>query len=288
MLIEDIYQDLIPNPRYNSKAKTLIRLEPSNDAVQAMLLKGLGHSGRDARALDEAVGQFVESTAQMIAYYGESFYEIVYYISEDSVYQSFALELIPNWTLRRGALAYTQRQPLEWIDRNEPIRTRRVRIPNKSMVHFGIPGGPFAPQRHRRLLRRLNRLSRLEAPVKFMDPGRPQSGFDFSHYQHSKMIHLAYLTKSLGWHARQAYQTETNEFYQIHRYLKFELWRARLRESIVSELNEALRRAGKEMNFQSHIVVEGIPTSSEINHIIADVQNGRIEFSSAMERSRVL
>jgi hypothetical protein len=286
MLIEDIHLALLPNPRYYTNAKTVIRLEPPNDAAEAMILQGVGRIDRDPRDLVEAVSKFVDDTAQMISYYGECYYEIVYFGSEPSVFQSFTIELIPNWTFSKGLRSYTQRQPQEGNDRKEPKGIRRVGIPRESIVHFRVPGGPFAPRRHRRLMRRLSRLSSLDAPARLMAPDQPQSGFDFTQYNHSNLIKLARSTKDLGWHARQSYQAETTEFYLVYRHLRFELWRAKLREAIVSSLNEALTRAGAKIGFQARIVVEGIPTSDEIAHIIDDVRNGQLEFSSALEKSK--
>lgn len=284
MLIEDLSQGLIPNAQYQQNAEVDIRLDPANPVLQLQIMRALRTSHRDPRDLPEAITDFVDDTATSIAHYGEAFYEIVFYSNGPDVYTSFTLESIPPWSLKRGLLSFIQRQPVDVHQSKHTARFKRVRIPRDYVVHFTFPGGYFGSSGYRSLLGRICKLSDRETPIKFMSGNSQWSGFDFTHYNNAEIVGLARSTRRLGWNARQLFNEKANEFYWVHRHLAFQLTRARLRESIVATLNEALRRVGAHMGFQATVTVAGVPTAKEIAKVILDVQAGKVELSVAIER----
>ncbi len=286
MLIQDIHLGLLPIGRTRQASGVVIRLDPPNKDFEQMLCQALGSSRRDARSLDEAVENFIRDVAGTLSHFGETFYEIVYFYDEHPNYRSFKLVQVPNWGLKKGLRYYTQQQPRQKISGQDGAK-KRVKIPKGDIVRFRIPNGFSAPRRHRRLLRRLAELSDRTTPTKFMSPEQQKTGFDFSHYHNMEMLQVARLTRAIGWYARQLYQDRTNEFYLVYRYLRFELWRAMLREHITETLNEALHIVGRKMNFDSKVLIEGIPTAADLEKTINDLIGGKIEFSSAVEKPKV-
>ena len=74
----------------------------------------------------------------------------------------------------------------------------------------------------------------------------------------------------------------TTDFYLFAQTLRFRRAQALLREQLVRDINELMRRLG----FNASLVVQGLPTSDEISALLARLQAGEIDFAQAMRQSR--
>ena len=94
---------------------------------------------------------------------------------------------------------------------------------------------------------------------------------------------LAKITKDFGWDARNSFEKEALEYYLLYRYLKFEKFRIELRNSILDTLNVGLELVGKQLGFDSKILVDGLPTLDEVQASYNHLLQGDIPFSEVLE-----
>ncbi len=251
-----------------------------------MLCQALESHHQYVGTLDEALHNFIDDVAGTLAYYGEAFYEIVYFYNVFPQFLSFGFEKIPNWDLKNGIWSYTQYQPLQ-IHGEQDKTIKKIKISKKDVVHFKISDTLYSLKNYKRILKKLAILGNLNSITRFLSPEEQRTGFDFERYHTEKILHVARLTRKIGWHARQSYTEHINEFYLTYRYLLFQLYRAKLREYIIETLNKALEKVRKKIDFPSNISVKGIPMVTDIERTIKDLIEGKIEFVSALNNTKI-
>jgi hypothetical protein len=104
--------------------------------------------------------------------------------------------------------------------------------------------------------------------------------FDFQRYIRSVEIYRSKVTKIWGWNRRDSSQDRSTEFYYFYKKVTFRLAQAVLREHIILELNALLGRLG----IDCQIIVNGLPSPSEIDEIKRALLAGELSFASVSNK----
>ncbi len=102
--------------------------------------------------------------------------------------------------------------------------------------------------------------------------------FDTEAHLRTRHMALAEATSAIGWNARWSFDGDVLEYYLLDRQLTFEQFKIELRDEILATLNVGLRRIGTEMGFRAQVVLEGLPTLTDVVTARERLSSGNIAF----------
>lgn len=262
------------------------RLSPPEESWTELLRVAL--APRDKywrRDLASVLTDFIEDTAQSMALDGRALFEIVRGPKHERLQRQRWFKFIhfPDRWLRRRRNLYIQEGPL-W-DHTEGDPYHRVELPADSVLEIRLPSGIGESATQRRFLQTLNDLDTLSVmwPYQDMAEGKASPPFSFSDYRKNTYAKIARLTRLWGWYARNLWREDTLEYYQMYRILLFRRTLALLRGHILKELNGRL----SELGMPGKLIIQGLPTMRDIDHILDELREGSMNFEEALKRSDV-
>jgi hypothetical protein len=278
LLARDLQLGIMPIGGHTNRPFA-VRLEPP-DAAREQWLTTFLHVGQyPPDDLQDAICDFVDTTTNYLAYFGDVFSEIL----DDPAGDPWQLDPLPPGRVLRIPGRYLQIIPKE--DRENLDGRRFASIPADKTWHLTLPPELGTPRSHRRLLRRLAKLAPLGATFIYetTDLGA-SSGYDFSAY-------LA-ATQRLQERALRPWGTPTSKFrpvgestqyFYVARRLRFYRSQALVREHTIAEMNRLLHR----LAINHSVVVSGLPTAADISGVLDQLHSGDISFSNALAAGRV-
>jgi hypothetical protein len=280
MLIEDVSTGIMPIGGRSERRQFSARLVPAERNTERMIAEALGR--RHERELGAALCDFVRDCAQAVMHYGEAVYEVVYVAeTEGGEPSGFDLALIqPNTVVRRwGGLA--QYVPLS-IAEERGLPTY-IRLPADRLIE--ICPLAYKQGKVRKALEALVTLSGKLVPEFALESGTGGQAipFDFTEYERAHKAALAAAAREIGWNARGLLQNEALEYYWLERHLRFEEFKARLRDEIIASLREGLVRVGRRFGFNAHLEVEGLPSIDDVRRARARLTAGEGTFKEIIE-----
>lgn len=263
MLIEDVRVGIMPIVLNRDERQYRIFLKPPNDQFERVIIDAIGRESY-SRDFGEAVCEFVRQCAGTVLCFGEACYEIVYLaVSRGDAMSAFDLFYIPREQLRRSGKDWHQIVPRKWArERDVP---EIIRIPDDFMARFRLPASmkwPLFPT-----MECLSSISEHPLPMftaeEATDPFR-ESLFNISKWSAQRACAIASATRWVGWPGRGTFRDHTTDYYAIRRQLMFERFKIKLRDQILSDLNEVLRRVGRTLGLTGEIWIEGLPTLGDV------------------------
>src|SRR3989338_97647 len=244
MFVQDMYTGIMPFMIYRGeREKYPARLEPTTTPErQRMIVEGI--SNRDHRHfLEDAICEFVSTTANVLFSDGVAYYEIIYQKNDAGEVQNFGFELLQPFYLFRFWKNYYQIVPW-WEAKESHTRAQIIKIPAEKILRIDFPKQYGGKRKLHYLLKRLYQLSKELIPKFQMDAmGKNENiGFDLDEFSRAKYLEIAKLTKKFGWGQRQRSDKYITEYYRMLRFLREKKLEAFLREHIIEELNKALNR----------------------------------------------
>jgi len=278
MFVEDMYTGIMPFMIYRGeREKYPARIEPaSSPQKQRMLASGI--SQRDhAHFLEDALCEFVRTTAHSLLSDGVVFYEIIYKKNEAGEIESFDFELLqPFYLFRIGKNYY---QVVHWWEAREShIRAQIIKIPVEKILRIDLPKGYGSRRKIYRILKRLYQLSKDLIPEFQMQAmGKNENiGFDHDEFSRAKYLEVAKLTKKYGWNQRQRSGDYITEYYQMVRFLREKKTEAAIRSHIIEKLNEALNRPP--LNLNATVTIENLFTVEQVEEQEKLLEKGNVKF----------
>ncbi|MCM8830818.1 MAG: hypothetical protein NC918_01305 [Candidatus Omnitrophica bacterium] len=293
MFMEDLHLGIMPIGGRSTNPNFAVKIEPSSKEIEELMKLGLPTHHGEPHDITEAVCDFIDEVAHILAYYGKAYYEIVYFYADENKQKidSFRFENIPNHCIKETFGFYWQYLPKKIIESNgENIINRFNWLPKKDILVFCIPRQLGGFRKFKKLLSELQWLSKCTIPefvIEDMAVKQQSNDYDFSVYRENQEIFLAKATSKLGWTARRTFMERTLEFYQIYRYLKFEKTKAILREYILHKLNYTLGKIGEKLGFNAKVKTEGIPSSQDYDNYMAKLIDGSLQFSEVVKLMRL-
>jgi hypothetical protein len=270
--------------RSDARPDFAVRID-GDGAAERAIVSFLGRE-RDQRWLTEAVCDFIEEVAKLLAEYGEADYELVTPAGGDGTDVGDSedaagaiqrhLELIPPRSLHAiGPLV------VQVVPRDKTTMPRRIRVPTRKVFRIRLPKSFGTPRSHRRMLRRLDKVE--HASRRFITATAPTSvpmGYDHRVAQRASESEVLRLTRRWGVLPFLEPKDMTGYFVvagaAYHR-------RAQtiLRDHIIDRLNALLRTE----NLQQ-VRIEGLPSVAGIDRTLAELAAGTIDLKEALEATR--
>jgi hypothetical protein len=238
-----------------------------------------GYLGHD---LSDTIIKFVQDSAQYLGAHGEMFFEIVDGDSNSNgnILTGKSLELLPMGKVIRIFNRYAQIVPIRDWKRGEP---KAIFIPASKIWHLTLPKKLGSPRNHRRLIKRLNYLARPMPDFASKDGKLGNSvQYNFMLDHKRKDVAVEYLTRTWGSIPSLRQIKGTTEYYYIVHSLQFSYSQALIREHIIAELNNVLKRLG----MRNTVKVEGLPLAKDILEAIHKMQSGEIGFAEAVAATK--
>ena len=280
MFVEDIKLGVMPIGGVSSTApKFAVDIQGASQSVEHAnaTLESLTRHHR--YSTKELLSDVVRGIAQNLAWSGRAVYEIIpmeencgayhlHYFSPRRLFHAFGwyIQVIPK--ADRGLL-----------------KKAYVPLPEKDIWDITMPGVLGGYKGYHETLRDLARFQHLGPSFLMQDLGDQgwPAHYDFQRYVREAEFFETKITSLWGWNRRETNERNWTEFYGSYRTLRFGWAQAHLREHIVNELNQLLRRLG----IEAEIVVRGLPTPAEILAMQQRMLEGDISFKEALDACSV-
>lgn len=279
LLARDIPLGLLPIRGTRDHPDFSVELSPPDTEREARLCHFLHIGQYEHHSLDEAVIEFADTAANYIGYFGEVYFEIIF----DADGEPLQLDPLPPGRVIRAPGRYLQ--IIGKRDRQELGVSRFVPIPAERVWRLGLPRSLGSTRHHRRLLGRLERLSNPTPAfaMRSLDLGQ-SAGFEFTAMRDASDRLQERATRRWGTvPSIQRPVGSSTEYFFIARRLAFLQAQAKLREHMVTRLNELLNR----LDISHSIAVSGIPTAKQIGETLDRLHRGEISFAEALDSTRV-
>ena len=288
MFIEDLHLGIMPIGGRSKNPNFIVKIDPPSKEIEELIRLGLPTYHGEPQSLTEAVCDFIDMAAYILASYGKAYYDLVYFFTNDDKnnIEGFMIENVSNRCIKENLGFYWQLIPKEVLEHKGENLKRFVWLSKNDLLVLSIPKVLGGVRKFRRLLYDLQWLSKYTIPefaMKDMAAQQQTKGYDFSAYRKNQETFLAKITQHLGWIARGTFTERSLEFYQMYRYLKFQKTKAILREHILHNLNKALEKIGAKMGFKAEIKLEGIPSYQDYDNYIRQLTEGSLQFSEVVK-----
>lgn len=276
MFVRDIHTGIMPY-RVGGKYPYTASLSRKNQTLSRELVKFLSINHHDGILLDETLRETIETLAHYIITFGEVYLEIVYEDAKNKTgINGKKLEFLPWGKVVRVFGRYIQIVPLRNWKCGEKIF---YTIPSDRIWHIKLPRKFGTPRRHRKMLKKLNVLSEPMPKFTHKDGDLGQSAkYDFMVHSHAKKIAVEQITSRWGSIRSLSQIKGTTEYYYIVNRLQATYSQALLREHIINEINDLLRKLGVKNNLK----LEGLKLATDIKDAIRKLEKGEIGFDKAM------
>jgi hypothetical protein len=274
MLEQDISHGLMPiggriRKTYQPCARLLSGDAEAPPEVQEMVADAMA-TNHDSLA--SSVSERVNQTAAAVAAHGRAIYEIAYYRRGQTPVAFVLFHLDPRFVFQVRA-SFVQRIPPGIRIPAETLSAETTEItdherpldPNRLLVTHWPPDYKDVSQRIREL-----KWSRVP--------------YDFERFREAQERALGASTRPMGWNARGLFDRTQTGYYYCARELRFQRLKITLRDHIVSRLNWALERAGQQIGFQARVLLEGLPTLSDVVRAEELLAAGETSFKEIIDR----
>ena len=247
------------------------------------ILESLTHRYQQNRysqpPLEKLLSDAVEATALELVWEGRSVHKIFWDEENNGVYRLH--EFAYQWLFRVFG-RYTRKLP----QTHRHLHGKSYdSITETDIWDIVMPEKLGGYRGHRAMLKKLVRFSDLfPSFLKYtVSMQEWPTNFNTKHYAQETKLFIARATERWGWSQRDYNSENWNEFYGMYRSITLKWAQACLREHIIKELNQLLRR----LQIEAEIVVNGLPTAWEILRIRKQMCEGKISFIKAFEKCLV-
>ena len=289
MFLQDLTQSLFPIGG-DVDGQPVFQLSADDEQVSTMIeaafapVRGYGGYGHDMSAVLSAFG---DQAVRALLEGGTAVYEVALNRSNSGQAVSFSVfrvdgarsfvgitwQTIPKNTVT-GAM---------WEDPT-PVTRRVIRIPCERLVRMKLP------DEYRRIPSGLRALRHLKSTlpdfvIQNLNPdGSAQVPYDPQEFTGIEKRAVATITRSTGWNARATFSDAVTSYYEMVRFLRFEEFKARLREIVERTVNRILSIAGAATGFTGIVRLQGLPTLDEITVSRDHLAAGRLDFVKAIKQ----
>jgi len=278
LLAEDVANGLLPSRRHRQPPYNVLWTPPDKE-VEQLVARAIARPEDDYAGwhayLSDSLEDFVHDCAHTVMLYEKAIYEIVYWSDpETDRAVEFQLRLITS-----GSVKWMNGKPFQHLPQSVARRCD-VESPielNSADLLIVVP-----PQYVRdSFSQMLETIARADAMKRIMSAlhqseTSPRATLNPSELRHSEFLTVARATREIGWNARGLIEEYFDTFYLVERQIRFEKFRAQLRASILSALNEGLACAGRRIGFSGQITLEGISSFADIEQIETKFFSGEV------------
>ena len=283
IFIRDVHTGIMPY-KHQRNSNVVIELCKTNKKLADRLKEFLyvGHYSAGWH-LSETITDSIEAIAHYVVALGDEYFEIV--DTTDTHKDGLTdkkLERLPYGKIFKIFNKYIQLVPLsDWKRKEKKFYV----IPADRIWHIKLPRKLGSPRSHRKLLKRLAKLSLPMPEFTQKDGDLGQSAnYNFVLHHDKKELAVEQLMTKWGSIPSLNQLKHTTEYYYIVHNLQFSHSQALLREHILSEMNVLIKRLG----IDNEVVMTGVGTSTDIAEAIKKLDKGEIGFSEALKSAKDL
>ena len=287
MFVEDMYTGIMPFMIYRGeREKYPARIEPTpTPQKERLIIEGI--SQRDhTHFLEDALCEFVRTTAHILFSDGVAFYEIIYKKSPVGELESFELERLQPFYLYKFFKNYYQIVPW-WEAKDSHIRVQIIKIPAEKILRIDFPQQYGGKRKLYFSLKRLWMLSKELIPgfqMKAMEENE-NIGFDMDEYSKAKYLEIAKVTKEFGWNQRQRSDKYITEYYSMLRFLRGKKLEAVIRSHIIENINKVLNRTP--LNLNAKVVMENLLSVEKVEEQEKLLKAGNVKFMDIFNATKI-
>ena len=247
--------------------------DKNNSERAKKLLESLASHNRQRTV--ELVCDVVNTVVKGLLHRGVSYYEITQSSPESLELNSFTSDRLFN-----VLGMYIQLVPVK--DREMWKKKFAVKTSN-SIWKIEIPKALGGPSGYRKLIFELGKYSDLYPKCFNIESTLTQpNNFNFNEYVTKTKAYQYKILELWGGNLRHTSTEYANEYYLIHRIVRFNRAQAILREHVIKSLNSLLQKKG----IKSKICVEGLPPAEFINSQLKKLSEGEVELTKVIEDTR--
>ncbi len=281
MLVDDMYMGIMPFLVYRGESEKypLTITPPISRDVEKMIAQAISDRSHAYR-LNDALCDFVRSTAQTLFQEGVAYFEINQTRDDSGQLQSFELESISPYYLYKIGSYYYQFVP--WTEAmDEKTRVQFTKIPESKVLKIELPKNVVSGRRKlKKILKRLYFASKELFPEFHMEAMKKNEyiGFDVKTFSKNKYLESAQLTKDFGWDQRSHFRSENyiTEYYSMELYLRKKRAQANVRKAIINGLNSVLGSA--QLNLGIAVEMQNLFTAEQVDEQEALLRKGGVKF----------
>ena len=165
------------------------------------------------------------------------------------------------------------------------LKKKFVLVPSKRIWYFEMPSVLGGRKGYKAMIKNLGQFESL--PPNFwrqdLEKGLQDRNFDFQEYIRMADIYCRRVTKNWGWNQRDSSEKRSTVFFIFYRLITFHWAEAVVRDHVVNEINSLFER----LNISCKLKINGLPTPSDILNIRREMQDGKINFTEALDRVSV-
>jgi len=277
MFIRNYDAGIIPF-RMDGKDPFTVRLSVANQGLEKQLVEFLSIGQYGQYFLNESLQSAIEALSLYLITYGEVYLEIVCKDDTDKIdIGSNKPVFLPWGKVIKLLNRFFQIVPIaNWGHQEKKFYI----LPASRIWHVQLPKQLGTPRAHRRMLKRLARLSVVTPGFVRKNGIYDESArYDFIAQRHYQDI--AAESETAKWGGSQgASQIEgTTEYHLVVTRLKSAYSQALIREHLINEINTLIARLGAD----NALEVEGLVSSATINEAMNKLEKGDIGFSEALD-----
>lgn len=283
MLIDDVELSCLPLPN-SSRNEYKVNLIATDSRCEGLLINAI-ETQYSRENLANSIYEFFKQCVSVLLTYEYAGYEIIYFSTDDGKIDSFWLSLIVPSAFIIKKDAFQQYVPLE-IANELNLKTQYIVLPKENVLLFELP--EYIKPNYQQMMESLAFLGEnLYPKFALENMYNPTIPFSQSDYFLSREIALAKATKEIGWNSRDYSNEHKFEHYVWQRELRFYKFLCILRETILKTLNNGLKRIGKKLEFEAELIVEGLPTTQDVENATEKLSKGEIKtFNEVLEKFR--
>ena len=272
MLYEDIEHKIMPY-EMNRESTYSIKLVKEDADIETILASALGSSR--AYDLKEGVTEFVRRVSRYLVTDGSVYLKTNYHEDAES---PLSINVVSN----DDVFSF-----FDWHCLLEEKSFQKYKIKDSKLVKYKLPN------ELKKIPDIIKQLSKLRSPTlpdfvmneSSADSGKPPISYDFKTMRMNYELSIGRLSKDIGWPGRGGLGNRVTDYYWMNRNLKFESMIINLREHIFEMLNDLLSKITLNEDVSFSLVVEGLPSESNIKAAREQLRSGDISFAEILKNN---
>lgn len=286
MFIQDVTRHLFPfDGCVNDKA--VFQLSRQDEQVARVIESAFTRYGRGGyrQNLSSILSGFGNQTAHYLVLSGSETVEVVSNADARPPTNNFLVLRVDG--ARNFAGTTWQMIPKHAVvggrgDNPRLVNRRLVRLPKDRVVRTTLPREYKRVPRGLRALHHMGRAVPAFATRNYNPDGTIRVPYDLEETKRFEQRAVATIMRSTGWNGRSTFQDAVTGYYTMRRFLRFEEFKLKLRETLVDTVNRILAVAGASLGFTSVVRLHHLPTRQQIAASRKDLAEGRFDYVEAM------
>lgn len=287
MFTEDVAQELFPIDG-DVRSEPVFRLSAEDENISRIVKSAFARYGDyGSQRLSAILCGFGNQTTYRLISSGAETFEVA--PTEDATGRSTGFLVLRvqgarslarfTWqTIPKNARAEGHRENPELVNR------RLVRLPGDRVVQMRLPHQYRRVPRGLRALRHIGSAVPAFAVQNLNPDGSIRVPYDLEELKGIEQRAVATITRVTGWRGRGTFGDAVTGYYTMSRFLRFQEFMIKLRETVAGTINQILAIAGAAAGFTAVVELHHLPTLKDVAASRNDLVGGRLHFPNTLDQ----